>query len=167
LQFMGEDTLFYWNVITKRCPQRVRKSKGITKCVRGLFVAEIERRLLLRDYWESLPKSQEEKPFVVFLEQKSDLKFVHSILPTDHFDNQAVAETVESTMKDGFPSLLVEPEAQVGVFPSPQVRQVLMGVYREGFSTLSIKAVLQGALISAVLFLALFLFTGGFCSRSQ
>jgi len=46
----GEDTVFYWNTIMKKCPSRVRKQLGIEKCVKGLFLAEIDRKNMVRDF---------------------------------------------------------------------------------------------------------------------
>jgi hypothetical protein len=59
LDLLGEQTLFYWDILYRRCPQKIRMNKGLVRCVKGLFLAELSPRLMLRDYWEQkIPHSE-------------------------------------------------------------------------------------------------------------
>ena len=47
---LGEDIIFYWNVVLKKCSSSIRKTIGSTQCVRGIFTAEIDRSNSVRDF---------------------------------------------------------------------------------------------------------------------
>ncbi len=60
LSFLGSPSLFYWNVIHKRCPAAVTRGTGAEECVRGLFLAEIDLLNYSRDYFASRSAIQDD-----------------------------------------------------------------------------------------------------------
>lgn len=78
----GEDTVFYWNTIMKKCPSRVRKQLGIQKCVKGLFLAEVDRKNLVRDFAQM--ESVLEKIHALALVDKKELLELYPIESAYH-----------------------------------------------------------------------------------
>jgi len=164
LQLMGNDTLFYWNMITRRCPQRIQKSKGIKKCLKGLFLAEIDKRVLLRDFWYKRGSSPAIRPFVAFLDRSQERDYVFQLYPSNEAGNRWIFEAVQGALKSSFPVFEAREDIAYASVQSPGVKQAVIGLFGkwEGFDFPFPK---QTLVLISVLTAISFLFLSFFCRK--
>ena len=95
LTLMSEDVIFYWDVIHKKCPSKIRKSKGIKNCVKGLFLGEIDRKNLVRDFANEVAPgvlSGEDVTRIGILGKDEDQEFFSNVYPASlHSDSKFAA----------------------------------------------------------------------------
>jgi hypothetical protein len=121
LNLMGEGSLLYWDILYRRCPASVENAIDREKCVRGLFVAEIDRKNLIRDFYLSQIEQQPEKKagdFILgFIAREEGRSYVEALYPEDESNNAELGQAFSELLKyrlpvfygdDKRPSLLIE-----------------------------------------------------------
>ena len=128
LKLMGEDTLFYWNYVTKRCPQRVRNALGIDSCLKGLYLAEIDKRVLLRNYWNTLKPKEGARVFMAFLDQAQEKEYVFQLLPSEEGSNKFVFDSIQKALKESLPYINTQGPNYYGAVRFPGVLDAIVGI---------------------------------------
>ena len=153
LKLMGEDTLFYWNLITKRCPQRIRRALEIDSCLKGLFVAEIDKKVLLKKYWNTLEEKENSKVFLAFLDQADQQEYVFQLFPPNEAKNQYIFDSIQKAMNEPLPYLKTEESVFYGAVRFQGAVDSIVGIIGEWEGAIGL--LLREQLLLILLFVSL------------
>jgi len=134
LDFLGEQTQFYWDVLYRRCPQKIRVEKGLERCVKGLFLAELSPRLLLRDFWQQQDQSESGLSYaLIYSSGTGEGRAVESLFPWTLQDSFATAQALRNLGSRGVPQVYKDRDSLCMLTALKGVRQAhLTACLKEG-----------------------------------
>ncbi len=101
---LGEDSFLYWDIIYKKCNASVRRATGSKKCVKGIFVAEIDRRNSVRDFALNWQKNTNANVEVVTefgqLERSLNQSFIEAYWPLREHSNSILGVNLNKFIND-------------------------------------------------------------------
>ncbi|PCJ17874.1 MAG: hypothetical protein COB02_12465 [Candidatus Cloacimonadota bacterium] len=116
LQFMGDDVLIFWDSIYKKCSQKKRKLFGIKKCVKGIFIGEIDLRNTVRDFYRD-EINNKNIGWAQYRKNKKSI-YLSNLFPSDEQNNVILYEKLKESYKMGVPLTFKIKENKFLVYPS-------------------------------------------------
>ncbi|MCO4781283.1 MAG: hypothetical protein KC646_03095 [Candidatus Cloacimonetes bacterium] len=115
LELLGDNVLVFWDSIYKKCSQKKRKELGIQKCVKGLFIGEIDLKNTVRDFY--LEHSNENLGWAEYTKSKG-LKVLSHLYPTSESKNLTLYTKLNESQALGVPLFFNTSGKNYLVYPS-------------------------------------------------
>lgn len=129
LNLMGESQLLYWDVLYRKCPASVEQVLDRQKCVRGIFVAEIDQKNLIRDFFlSSAAKNQTSNFTLAFLAQEENLSYVEALYPENKAGDELLGQAFLELFRYRTPVFYGLPEQPQLLIESWNMTDVCIGV---------------------------------------
>ncbi|MBW7876891.1 MAG: hypothetical protein H3C47_13000 [Candidatus Cloacimonetes bacterium] len=129
LNLLGQNVIFFWDILYRRCPDNIRSVTGQDECVRGLFLAEIDLLNYNREftYLNLNQPSKNQLTLGFFKKEGAELNY-HAIHPTEREKNQSLADAMHESLKLEAPILREDKEEIHLIWPSHNFTSSILGL---------------------------------------
>ncbi len=149
LNLLGQNVMFYWDILYRRCPDNVRAITGKDECVRGLFLAEIDLLNYNREFtYQYLNQPSPYQLSLGFVKKEGSEPYFHAIHPSTQEHNDSLSKAMHESLSLEAAILRESKETTHLIWPSHNFTGSILGLSHKGEEDTSM---FWGALVAITL----------------